>query len=237
MASVQELVAAGEKMGLKAESLHAFVREQQTFAKELATAKLEQDREERAKDRDLVREKEEIVLQKEKLRVELEFRKLELEMKREDRNVPVVRKTPYGQTEDGNTSASPNAPEEENDNVSETGSRIGHPRFKIRGPKLPMFNEDRDDIDAFLYRFEKAARMNQWEEPAWVVWLSNLLTGKALEVYGRIARSDELEYKTLKEALLKRYNKTEEGYKQKFYTSKDETGESPQHFIARLDHC
>ena len=54
-------------------------------------------------------------------------------------------------------------------------------------------------------------------------------------MYGRIARQDELDYETLKQALLKRYNKTEEGYKHKFYTAKDETGEVPQQFMARLD--
>ena len=36
-------------------------------------------------------------------------------------------------------------------------------------------------------------------------------------------------------ALLKRYALTEEGYKQRFYDSKAERGESPQQFIVRLD--
>ena len=36
-------------------------------------------------------------------------------------------------------------------------------------------------------------------------------------------------------ALLKRYALTEEGYKQRFYDSNAERGESPQQFIVRLD--
>ena len=88
-----------------------------------------------------------------------------------------------------------------------------------------MFNEEWDDIDAFLFRFEKTARMIGWETDSWALWLSNLLTGKALGVYGRIAQQDELDYDTLKQALLKRYNKSEEDYKQKFYMAKDEKGE------------
>ena len=41
-------------------------------------------------------------------------------------------------------------------------------------------------------------------------------------------------YESLKDALLKRYMMTEEGYKKRFYHSKPETGESPQQFITRL---
>jgi hypothetical protein len=44
MASVQELVTVGEKMGLKGEGLQAFVEEQQTLAKEAATEKLDRER-------------------------------------------------------------------------------------------------------------------------------------------------------------------------------------------------
>jgi hypothetical protein len=47
MSSVTELVAAGEKMGLKAEGLQAFVTEQQAI-----------EREERAKERDRTKERQ-----------------------------------------------------------------------------------------------------------------------------------------------------------------------------------
>ena len=41
-------------------------------------------------------------------------------------------------------------------------------------------------------------------------------------------------YKTLKEALLKRYEKTEEGYRKLFYSVRPEVGESQAQFIVRL---
>ena len=46
---------------------------------------------------------------------------------------------------------------------------------------------------------------------------------------------DAQHYQTLKEALLKRFNLTEEGFKQKFRTAKPELNVAPAQFIARLD--
>src|SRR6218665_2803666 len=43
-------------------------------------------------------------------------------------------------------------------------------------------------------------------------------------------------YEALKNALLKRYEMTEEGFRKRFHTSKPETGESPQQFITRLQN-
>jgi len=43
-------------------------------------------------------------------------------------------------------------------------------------------------------------------------------------------------YDSLKDALLKRFNLTEEGFKQKFRSVRPETGEAPTQFIARLEN-
>jgi len=61
------------------------------------------------------------------------------------------------------------------------------------------------------------------------------LKGKALDVYARLPPENAQDYETLKQALLKRYALTEEGYQQKLYHSKPEQGESPQQFIVRLN--
>jgi len=42
------------------------------------------------------------------------------------------------------------------------------------------------------------------------------LKGKALEVYSRLPVKDAQDYEILKDALLKRFNLTEEGFKHKF---------------------
>ena len=65
-------------------------------------------------------------------------------------------------------------------------------------------------------------------------YLSALLKGRALEVYSRLPMKEAQNYKVLKEALLNRFNLTEEGFKQKFQTLKPETNEAPLQFISRL---
>ena len=104
----------------------------------------------------------------------------------------------------------------------------------VKTPKLQQFNEDKDDIDAYIERFERYARMQKWKEDAWATNLSLLLGGKALDVYNRLSNEEAGDYKKLKVALLRRYNMTEQGFRERFYTSKAEVGESPQQFAARL---
>ena len=60
------------------------------------------------------------------------------------------------------------------------------------------------------------------EKGQWAVYLSALLKGTALDVYSSLPVKDAQEYETLKDALLKRFNLTEEGFKQKFKTDKCE---------------
>ena len=101
-------------------------------------------------------------------------------------------------------------------------------------PKIPAFSDDKDLIDSYLQRFERFAEINKWEREEWAVYLSALLTGKALEVYSRLSDDDAMNYQTLKNALLKRYNLTENGYRQKFRTCKAQMDESIDEFATRM---
>ena len=58
--------------------------------------------------------------------------------------------------------------------------------------------------------------------------------GRALDVYSRLPDSAVDDYKQLKQALLKRYNLTDEGYRLKFRQERPEGDESPLQFIACL---
>ena len=62
------------------------------------------------------------------------------------------------------------------------------------------------------------------------------MKGKALDVYSRLPVKDAQDYETLKDALQKRFNLTEEGFKQRFKSARAETGEAPTQFIARLEN-
>jgi len=106
---------------------------------------------------------------------------------------------------------------------------------RAKPPKLPHFNDQQDDIDAYLERFERYATTQEWRQQDWATNLSALLGGKALDVYYRLDSEAATNYIKLKEALLRRYNLTKEGFCDRFYTSKADPGESPQQFLARLN--
>ena len=64
------------------------------------------------------------------------------------------------------------------------------PVARIKIPKLPEFKESNNDLDAYLERFERYAKANNWPEDQWAMNLSTLLSGKALEVYSRMDPND-----------------------------------------------
>ncbi len=102
-----------------------------------------------------------------------------------------------------------------------------------RGPKLPTFDEDRDNMDSYLARFERYAEVQRWAKPQWAVHLSALLKGKALDVYSRLSSEDALCFETLKSALLKRFELTEEGFRRKFKSCRPEQGETFVQYASR----
>ena len=89
-------------------------------------------------------------------------------------------------------------------------------------PNLPKYEEQKDDIDAYIERFERFARSQGWREDTWAVSLSSLLTGNGLEVYTSMQPKD---YPALKRAVLKCYWLTE-GFRLKFLDNKPEQGET-----------
>jgi hypothetical protein len=89
-------------------------------------------------------------------------------------------------------------------------------------------------MDSYIHRFEQYAKLEGWPENTWAIYLATLLKGKALDVYTRLPLEEAKNYKTLKEALLKRYEKTEEGYRKLFYSARPEGGEGQYQFIVRI---
>ena len=84
-----------------------------------------------------------------------------------------------------------------------------------RVPKLPAFNETKDQMDSYLNRYERYAKAQKWPKRTWATNLSALLTGKALDTYSRLADEESVDYDLLKKALLERYMLTSEGFRKK----------------------
>ena len=97
-----------------------------------------------------------------------------------------------------------------------------------------MFNDDNDDLDAYLQRFERYATEQGWRQQNWALNLSALLSGKALEVYSTLPITEAQDYAKLKLALLRKYNLTEDGYRMKFKTSKPKQDETAAQYASRL---
>ncbi|XP_062511729.1 caldesmon-like [Corticium candelabrum] len=57
---------------------------------------------------------------------------------------------------------------------------------------------------------------------------------RAPDVYSRLSEEAAVDYRQLKEALLKRYDLAEDGYRHKFRKSRQELAERPDQFIHRL---
>ena len=106
---------------------------------------------------------------------------------------------------------------------------------RAKAPKLPSFVDGKDDLDAYLQRFERFAETAKWIKDGWASKLSALLSGRALEVYSSLSVEAAKDYDKVKIALMKRYDLTEDGYRRKFRASKPEVDESPEQFIVRLD--
>lgn len=109
-----------------------------------------------------------------------------------------------------------------------------HNKDRAKAPKLPSFEDGKDNFDAHLQRFERFAFTAKWEKTGWATKLSALLSGRALEVYSRLSEEAASKYDKLNIALMRRYDPTEDGYKRKFRASKPEIDESPDQFIVRL---
>ena len=53
---------------------------------------------------------------------------------------------------------------------------------RAKAPKLPSFVDGKDDLDAYLQRFERFSATAKWEKTGWASKVSALLSERALEV-------------------------------------------------------
>ena len=81
--------------------------------------------------------------------------------------------------------------------LARLGNRDDRPRDRedrAKAPKLPTFVDGKDDLDAYLQRFERFAETVKREKTGWASKLSALLSGHALEVYLRLSEEAAKDY-------------------------------------------
>ncbi|XP_069992741.1 uncharacterized protein [Penaeus vannamei] len=103
------------------------------------------------------------------------------------------------------------------------------------GLKLPTFNDGQDDIDSYLQRFERFAKLHKWNKEDYHVYLGSLLRGHALKVYVSLPDDTVSNYEKLKEALLRGYSVDADMYRRKFRESKCQDRETYVQLVARME--
>ena len=73
------------------------------------------------------------------------------------------------------------------------------------------------------------------QKERWAFKLASNLVGKAQMAYASMNAADASSYDKLKEAILRRYDISEETYRQRFRDVKTKKGESNRELVARLD--
>ena len=101
-------------------------------------------------------------------------------------------------------------------------------------PKIPYFEDKNDDIESYLFRFEKHAVVMGWDKPDWPCVLSTLLKGKALTFYLELSPTDAQSYDLVKAHLLKRFQCTEEGFRSQFRAIQPQEDENMPTFFGRM---
>ena len=186
-----ELVDAGQKVGLTGARLQAFVNSRI----------------------DAIDRKEE---QKQKLMADVEIKKLELEIE----NNRLLAEERKGDKEHNFLLEKERLQNERECRLREldlkskecSQSQNVRPHFQ----KLPVFDQDSDDIDAWVNRFENVAKDNKWNENTWASSMAGYLKGTALDIYNSLSKSANFSYELLKTELLERFKCTDEGFRLKF---------------------
>ena len=213
MTSVQSLIESGKELGFIGNDLNKFVIKQQEIQKELQ----DNERDKRLLEREKIKhEEEQKDLEKEKLNIEKE----KLRQAEEDRQLKERLELRKLELEEKKIDAKA----EEHD--AYTKSKV----------KIAEWNESRDDFDSFLTRFERIAEFKKWPKRDYAMHLGSLLTGTALEILYGMPKEQQDDYDAVKKELLRKFHYTEEIFRRKFFSTKEEHIEdSPVQDLAKLE--
>ena len=106
--------------------------------------------------------------------------------------------------------------------------------MKLKEVNMTKLNPT-DDIKNYLTTFERTTNTFEWPKEKWVVKLVPYLTGKAQAAYAAMSIMENNDYEKVKEAILKRYDITEETYRQRFRSTKKSREESYKEMYVRVN--
>jgi hypothetical protein len=119
------------------------------------------------------------------------------------------------------------------DKQKESEERRLKDMIRFREAPIAKFNEG-EDIENYLTTFERVAQTYEWPVDTWVIKLIPHLTGKAQAAYAAMDITESKNYGRVKEAILKRFDITDETYRQRFRAIKKMPNESYGEVYVRL---
>ncbi|KAL8570564.1 hypothetical protein ACOMHN_008921 [Nucella lapillus] len=205
----KDYIEIAKSRGLTGQELRDFVdkRVQEALDRHERLAQRSRDKEKSEKDHELQLKKAELE------KGELQVKQAELDLERErEKTKQMQMKVDKGES------------------LSESKPEWASGRFRMRYPSMPTFDESKDLMDAYLYRFEQHAKVQNWDPEVWSICLSSHLTGQALDLFQSLTDADEkVQYTTLKAELLKQFACTAEDARLRFRRSRpgqSKTGEA-----------
>ena len=100
--------------------------------------------------------------------------------------------------------------------------------------KVAKLTEE-DDIVSYLTMFERIMVAFEVKRERWAYKLASKLCGKAQKAYAALSPAEAGDYDQLKRAILRRYDITDESYRQRFRSGRRGKEESNHELVARLN--
>jgi hypothetical protein len=101
-------------------------------------------------------------------------------------------------------------------------------------PKIARLS-DADYIEAYLTTLERLMNVDSVDRATWAVRLASHLTGKAQQAFAAMRETEATDYDKVKEAILRRYNVSQETYRQRFRSVRRKEEESYAELVVRLE--
>ncbi|KAK4313848.1 hypothetical protein Pmani_014834 [Petrolisthes manimaculis] len=181
MATLEKFVALGKELGYEGTDLREFVQMEQASERELRQK--ERDERELEQERELQRHERELQ------RHERELQRHERELQRQEREL----QRQEGEREEREKEREENERQRTHElqmaqlSMGPDSHQVtGQPSFQnglgvvAKRPSLPPFDENKDDLDAYLRRFEAFAESADWSRENWGILFSSYLSGTYL---------------------------------------------------------
>jgi len=167
---------------------------------EMEERQKEKDREAAQKRKDREAEMERVKLETERMKLEAERLKVDAEERTKQRELELKMRE---------LETSVNAQRDQNNTEIGSGDSARPQMARMKALKLPPYNEDKDDLDAYLSRFQRACQAFDVKPEHWSTQLARFYKVKPWMCISRCwADHDVGEYHILKENLLKRFRLT-----------------------------